>query len=262
MAFGPPQVVEAQPRVGLPHGLFSVLTLRNADDPHWANGIEWEAMSCSPVTALSTFDNPDCSTQFNKQFAPANSRGSAFGFGVYGSAKCGTPGGRIDQKAEEFATADLLAHEEKQAEFVVWKRMAAQATDLHPSGALDPLPALSALEEWMGDVYGSLGVIAGSRGVVSLWSQYIKASGSRLLSQIGTPIAAGAGFPGTSPAGAAAAAGEAWVFASPALFGYRGEVFTASALDRNKNDFYAMSERNYVIGFDPCGVGAVRMNID
>jgi hypothetical protein len=84
---------------------------------------------------------------------------------------------------------------------------------------------------------------------------------------LGTPVAAGAGYPGSGPAGEAAAAGTQWMFVTPAMFGYRSEVFPSSAvrgdlLDRSKNDLYAVAERNYVLGFDPCGVGAVLVDLD
>jgi hypothetical protein len=49
------------------------------------------------------------------------------------------------------------------------------------------------------------------------------------------------------------------IVGSPALFGYRSEVFNSSArpgdlLDRAQNNLYAVAERTYVIGFDPCPV--------
>jgi hypothetical protein len=119
------------------------------------------------------------------------------------------------------------------------------------------------LEKWIGQVYGSLGAIHADRGAVSLWATNgaVKGSGSRLLTTVGTPVSAGGGYPGTSPAGADPAAGETWVFASPAMFGYRGPVQSTYALDRGVNNALAIAERNYVVGFDPCGVGAVRMTI-
>lgn len=263
MGYGAPQVVEGQPRVSLPFGLFSTLTLREASDPHWANGIEWEAMTCDPASGI---DDPDCETEINKFFRESGVTGEATPFIVYGSAKCGTPGGRALQDSEAEAIAHLLAREEAQAEAQVWQRLALEATDVNTGGALSPLSALAALEDWLGQVYGSLGVISSSRGVATLWSQYLTTSGSRLLTKVGTPVAAGGGFPGSSPAGAAPTAGEFWAFASPALFGYRGQVFTSSdrpgdLLDRGKNDLYAVAERNYIVGFDPCGVGAVRVDL-
>jgi hypothetical protein len=260
--YGARQVVEAQPRVGLPFGLFSVLTLRESGDPHWANGVEWEAVSCAPATGFDAWQaDPNCSTDMTKVFHGFGGVGEAPSFIAVGSHLCGTPGGPAFARGEEFATADLLAHEEAQVEAFLWSRMALDAVDLNPSGALDPGPALAALEDWMGRNYGSLGSLHGSRGAVSDLDTRVAQSGGRLTTKVGTPVVAGAGYPGTSPAGSAPVAGTTWLFASPALFGYRGAVFTSSALDRAKNDHYALAERQYVVAFDPCGVGAVRMNL-
>jgi hypothetical protein len=264
MGYGPPRTVEAQPRVGLPFGLFSVLTLRPDEDNRWANGIQWQAMSCGPVAAI---EDPDCTTfgtgvgQFEKDFDSGSLvPGEAESFTVYGTDKCGTPGGRAFADGEENATAKLLAREEAQAEAAVWKRLAAAATDVNPSGALKPKHALAALERWLGAQYGSLGVIHTDRGAATLLDTTVNASGSRLLTKVGTPVVAGAGYPSTSPAGVVTA-DVSWIMASPALFGYRGQVFTSSALDMKKNDHYAVAERQYVVGFDPCGVAAVRMDL-
>jgi len=263
MGYGPAQVVEAQPRVGLPFGLFSVLALRESGDPHWANGVRWEAVSCEPVTGFEDWQvDPSCETDMTKVFRGSGGVGEAVPFTAVGSYKCGAPGGPAFQQGEEFATADLLAHEQNQVEAFLWSRLAAEATDVNAAGALSPAKALAALEDWVGRNYGSLGVIHGSRGAVSAFDTRVNASGSRLLTKVGTPVVAGGGYPGSSPAGAAPAAGQTWLFASPVLFGYRGAVFTNGALDRTKNDHYALAERQYVVGFDPCGVGAVRMTIE
>jgi hypothetical protein len=364
MGYGARQVVAGQPRIGLPFGLFSVLSLRNAEDQHWTNGIEWEAMTCDPA---SGFADPNCTDPQEKFFTSMVERGEADSFVVYGSAKCGMPGGRADLQAEEAATAHLLAREEAQAERYVWSMLAAQATDLNPAGALDPDAALAALEKWLGGVYGSLGVLHGDRGAVTLWNNNskLRVSGSRLVSTLGTPIVAGAGYNGVGPDAAGSLAsqrgslvsytsgvgsytltfkgetsppiylagtladaqaalntmsvfqapdnvvvtgapttlvltwqspgpqpnisldisqvdgigagnaswnhtilndgaapvveGETWVYASPALFGYRGAVLSHQAFDQRQNDMYALAERQYVVGFDPCGVAAVRM---
>jgi len=261
MGYAAPQRVEAQPRVGLPFGLFSVLSLRESGDPHWANGVVWEALSCAPVSGQTWQDDPDCTTDIEKFFRGSGGLGEARPFTAVGSYQCGTPGGRAFQEGEENATADLLAHEQSQVERFLWNNLAAEATDLNPAGALNVAAALAVLEDWMGQTYGSLGVIHGSRGAISVADTRVNATGSRLVTKVGTPVIAGAGYPGTAPGGAPPAVGETWMFASPALFGYRGQVFTSSALDRGKNDHYALAERQYVVGFDPCGVGAVRMNL-
>ena len=262
MAYGAPKVVEGQPRQGLPYGLFSVVSFRGSDDQHWANGIEWESMTCSPASAVV---DPDCDTEFDKFFRQMSERGSAAPFVVYGSAKCGTPGGPAYQIGEESAIAHLLAREEAQAEASLWAALADEATDLNPAGALEPKAALAALEGWLGRSYGSLGVIHADREAASLLPD-VEKTGARLLTTLGTPVSAGGGYPGTAPTPLDQPApdrveGERWLYASPALFGYRGSVFTDSALDQAKNDHYAVATRLYVVGHDPCGVAAVRMTI-
>lgn len=258
MAYGPPQLVEGQPRVGLPFGLFSVLSLRGSENPHWANGIEWEAMTCAPASGLSGYS---CENPVEKFFRRGIETGKADPFVVYGSSLCGTPGGRATQEGEERATAHLLAREEGQAEAHVWGILAQDAEDQNTGGALTPEKALAVLEGWFGESYGSLGVIHGSRRAISLLGSSVKATGSRLFTRLGTPVSAGGGYPGTGPDGQPRPAGEEWLFASPALFGYRGTVFSSNALDTRHNDYYSLSEREYVIGFDPCGVAAVRMTV-
>jgi hypothetical protein len=263
MGYGPKQVVEAQPRVGLPYGLFSVVALRESGDPHWANGITWESVSCAPVTGFSAWQaDPTCNTDMQKVFRGSGGRGEAVPFTAVGSYKCGAPGGPAFEQGEEFATADLLAHEQAQVEAFLWSRFTAVATDINSGGALNPAQALAALENWMGTRYGSLGVIHGSRGAIGALDQKVVAAGSRLRTNIGTPVVAGSGYPGTGPGGSAPAAGQTWLMASPALFGYQGASFTTAVLDQTKNDHYALAERQYVVGFDPCGVAAVRMTIE
>ena len=74
-----------------------------------------------------------------------------------------------------------------------------------------------------------------------------KRNGRLYTRGLDTPVVAGAGYPDDAIVG------------SPALFGYRGDIFTSSnrpgdLLDREDNTLYAIAEREYVIGFDPCPV--------
>jgi len=269
--YGPPLVVEGRPRQILPYGLFTVVDWRDSSDQHWVNGVEWEAMTCQPA---SGYDDPDCVKDqgFQQKFANTWPTGSAERFTVQGSYRCGSPaGGQRLLLGQEQANAHLLSREEGQAEFYTWQRLASVATDVNTGGSLTPAAALAALELWLGRTYGSLGVIHADRGAASLWTTNgaVEAKGSHLFTKIGTPVSAGGGYPMTSPAGAAPAAGETWVFASPSLFGYRGQVYSGSprnalsdgGFDRSMNDVYAVSNRDYVVAYDPCGVAAVRMKI-
>lgn len=275
--FAPAAFVEGAPRQPLPFGLFSVLTPRPEGDGRWQNGIEWETLTCEPVSGRS---GPGCDPDFEAVGLPKNldrnhgETGEAAAFAVYGHHTC-SPVGIDPARAQELANAHLMAREEARVEQALWTgdlgntpNLTGDAVDLTGSGAVSPAEALGLLEDYIAATYGSLGVIHIARGAVPILAAafLLVPSGNRLLTTAGTPVVAGAGYPGTGPGGSTPASGAAWGYASPALFGYRSEVFTSSAvpgdlLDRGSNDLYAIAERSYVLGYDPCGVGAAAFDI-
>lgn len=264
------------PRQPLPFGLFSVLSWADTGDVHWQNGVTWEAVGCQPVSGIG---DPTCApgstaaSGLPKNFVTGSALGNAGKFTVYGEYKC-SPFGHSDDIAFslERATSHLFAREEARVEQAFWSGDLGNtpslqgASDLTPgSGAVAPIVALATLEKWLGSVYGSLGVIHVGRGAVNYLAQNgaIVAVGKRLYTRLGTPVVAGSGYVNTSPTGSTPASGEHWAYATPAVFGMRSEVFTSTArrgdlLDRSKNDLYAVAERTYIVGFDPCGSAAVR----
>ena len=194
--------------------------------------------------------------------------GVATPFTVYGSFTC-SPVGYPDQAVQDLATTHLLTREEARVEQAFWtgdlgnipSLADAATTDLTPvGGATDLNFGLAMLEEWIVYTYGSLGVIHMPRGaaLIGLGAYLLDITGGRLTTRLGTPVAAGGGYPGTSPAGVATNGEEIWLYATPAVFGYRSEVFTSGPqLDRGTNTLTAVAERSYVLGFDPCGVAAI-----
>jgi hypothetical protein len=114
--------------------------------------------------------------------------------------------------------------------------------------------ALASLEQWIADEYGSQGVIHMSRRNAVLLTRLLESRGGRLYtSTLQTPVVAGTGYDNEALIG------------TPALFGYRSEMFDSSArpgdlMDRGNNDMVAVAERTFVIGFDPCGVGKVTVD--
>jgi hypothetical protein len=270
-------VVEAHPRTPLPFGLSSVVAYRASSDPHWENGIEWEPLTCDPVSGRSA----NCPAPSGgiiglpKGFAPPGGVAEASPFSVLGTYKCG-PIGHDLSYAQEMATAHLLAREESRVEQALWTgdlgntpALAPGATDLNAAGAVDAVSAIGLLENFIARAYGSLGTIHMSRGAANaaIAAGAVYDRGGKLYTSLGTPVVAGSGYPGTSPAGAAPAAGEEWIYASPAIFGYRsGVIYSTSRegdlMDRGRNDLYAVAERTYVLGFDECGgTAAVRMTL-
>ena len=122
-------------------------------------------------------------------------------------------------------------------------------------GTLPPPDALAAVEDFLATSYGSLGVLHMSRGVALRLTGPagpILATGGRLHTTVGTPVVAGARYSSDR------------IVATPALLGYRSEVFTSSAtpgdlLDRARNDLYAVAERSYLVGWDDCPIGAATL---
>ena len=270
VAFAAPQVVQYPQRAPLPYGLFSVFTPRpGSDDLHWMNGIEWEALTCDPVSGTGI----DCEDALGlpKSFADGGSVDDASAFNVYGSYVC-SPVGRTLSEAQERATLHLLAREEAGVENALWTGALGNtpnlqgATDLTAAGAVDVVNGIGQLEDFLATEYGSLGVIHMTRSglITATAALAVVRDGQRMFTQAGTPVVAGAGYPGTSPAAVAPDAGETWMYVTPALFGYRSDVITSSnrdgdLLDRGTNDLHAVAERTYVLGWDDCGVAAVNV---
>lgn len=283
--FAPAALVEGSPRLPLPFGLFSVLTPRPEGDARWQNGIKWETLTCDPVSGRSGAgcgDVADEQGDFPEDVIGlpkaldrnAGETGEAAAFAVYGHFNC-SPVGFTPEAAQERATAHLQAREEARVEQALWTgdlgntpNLAADAVNLTSGGGVSPSAALALLEDFIATTYGSLGVIHMTRGAVDIMASLtlISQVGQRLLTPAGTPVVAGAGYPGTDPDGNVAA-DTTWAYASPALFGYRGDVITSSArpgdlLDRSTNDLFAIAERPYLLAYDPCGVGAAAFNTD
>jgi hypothetical protein len=273
--FAPPVLVEGIPRQPLPFGLFSVLTPRPEGDGRWQNGIEWETLTCEPVSGRGA---PGCSDDEVIGVPKSLDRnhgeiGEAVPFAVYGHHTC-SPVGINPARAQELATAHLMAREEARVEQALWTGDLGNTPNLQDDAtvltgaAVSAAVALGLLEDFIATEYGNLGVIHITRGAVaSLSAAYLlERSGNKLTTTAGTPVIAGAGYPGSSPAGVAAASGKSWAYASPALAGYRSEVFDSSAtpgdlMDRQTNVLYAIAERSYIVGYDPCGVGAAELNL-
>lgn len=259
VAIAPPQVVNGAARAPLPYGLFSILGFRGGEE-RWENGVIFESLSCDPAGGIG---NPDCDPETPTPGLPKDldggvlADGEASPFVVYGHHTCSPLGGNF-ARAQDLANQHLQVREEARVEQALWTGDLGNVPNL--SGAngyaapvnLGSLPlwrAVSLLEQEIAKRYGSLGTIHMSRENASRLMKEgdLVRQGGRLFTAMGTPIAAGTGY--TSER----------IVATPALFGYRGDVFTSSnrpgdLLDRATNDLYAIAERQYLIGFDECAV--------
>lgn len=262
----PPALVPGAPRALLPFGIFSVLDWRTEGSAHWqGGGTLHEYLDPFTTDTLGPTQNPQSATAgLPKDLGrPADSgeetdagfTGSDV-FTVYGHFTV-SPIAWSPEDAQARATAVLQAFEERDVERTFWTgemgnnpNLQADTTNVGSFAAGSINYAIGALESFIGDTYGSVGVIHMRReyALAGVQNGTIKVVGTRMFTALGTPVVAGSGYP----------VGD--IRATPALFGYRSDIFTSSArrgdlLDKGSNDLYAIAERTYLIGFDPTGVG-------
>lgn len=271
------QVVESIARQPLPYGLFSVLTPRAPEDDHWQNGegVTWETLTCAPASGIGGVDcvpgeegETVAAVGLPKNLtAGAGEAGDAAPFSIYGVYTC-TPTGHDVDYATQRATEHLLAREEARVEQAIWTGdldnggFAADAIDA--GGTFSVARSVARLEDWLAKNYGSLGVLHMTReaAIIGLDDGVLEVKSGKLVTALGTPVVAGAGYPGTGPAGEAPGANQTYVYATPALMGYRSEVFPGvdpveAGFNTSNNDLTAVAERAYIVGYDPCGTAYV-----
>lgn len=121
----------------------------------------------------------------------------------------------------------------------------------------DVVTVLGALEQELADCYGGQGVVHIPRSALPTFAAnyLVTERDGQLYTPAGNLIVVGGGYPGTSPAGAAPAAGTTWIYVTGAVFGYRGDVFATrsrDSFDRAENTMQMIAERTYVLAFECC----------
>lgn len=269
-----PMVAVGPPHVQNPYGLFSVVNFLqpSPDQPYWeSGGITWEAFralldglgEAGSATGLPKNTSNDGRWSEKEEATP---------FTVYGFFK-GTPIGRGSLPDLQARALDmLLAGEQQRVEHEFWTGVSGGTPNLATNDGDASAPGVTALgnaggdlseavalcEDFLANTYGNLGVIHMSRANLVRLSAGggTEFKGSVALTPAGTPIVAGTGY--TSDL----------VKCSPAILGMRSEVFysqnradAADGLDVFNNDYYALAERTYLLGFDPTGVGTVTTGV-
>lgn len=266
-----------------PYGLLSVVTPFTPTDIHWEGaGINWEDDLCGDGT--QTFlDVCSPTTGFTKPSQRGLNFCTAGPFIAVGSFDC-TPVGRPASEAFEIARRRLLAWEGRQVENTLWTGITSNGTvnpsfalgnsdcsilpvDINVAGAVVPTTAIAMLETALADQVACGGLIHVPSNLVS----YLKAN--RLIDMIdgkpyspsGYQYVIGAGYPGTGPANAAAAAGTAWIFATGPMLVARSNVIMVpdsvpEAVNRTINNVTVRAERVYAVGFT-CSLLAIRTTL-
>jgi hypothetical protein len=283
---GARQIVDPPAFSPLPYGLWDATQVRSADSPHWQNGVTW-AERCPD--GGTTYDECLVNNEIGESpGAPGPKTDNvsqtfrgAQPFTVYAEFDC-SPVGLSDAAT---VAADALSRvEQQQIETAFWTGTAETVTTVFPhlaanaevldaqdivlqtaatpcvTGA-DAAQALGELEDCLADCYPGQGLIHIPRSVLptlAAWNLVTERDG-RLYTTAGNLIVVGGGYTGSGPDGTAPADGTAWIYATGAVFGYRGDVQVRSpreSIDRSANTMRMIAERTYVLGFECCLLAA------
>jgi hypothetical protein len=204
-------------------GLFSVADVRDESPAGWGfGGIQTENLiGCGPGgTAVQPCDTPVERTVFVEPEFPSGDP-----FTAYAQVTCAGP--TLFNKAKTAAVQSLNANEERQVEKAFMTQLLADATDMTPGGAALPaLQGIALLEGLWGQYGGAFAPTLHMDRAVALqgWGA-IDRHGNHLETELGSPVAAGAGY--FDPAYIEADQ-TSWIVATGPVLVYRG---TAEAHD-------------------------------
>lgn len=147
--------------------------------------------------------------------------------------------------------------------------LASAGADTLSGGALAPLDALACLEEGIARATaGSRGMIHATPATVTHWANggALRREGNQILTVLDTIVVPGSGYPGSSPAGVAAANGSVWAYGTEMVDVRLGDIFfvpegTADSLERRGNTIEQYAWRAAAASWDGCAHVAVELNI-
>lgn len=239
------------------------------------DGIEWQ-------DGLAAFDSYNCMKfEGAANFCAPNSKTfdntpvwqSGFRIAAYGGVTCGTVGFDSDRAMSEVERVFQQGESTAVERALMDIRFKAPAgdnvgrwtvpTDITPaSGAVKPALGVAMLEGHAASEYVGVPTLHLPRSIASLLVGVDGATfeGDVLRTKLGSKIAAGAGYdyPNLGPTGAAAAAGEKWLYATGEVLIQRGALDVRDAVDMEQNDVYVLAERAYIITVD-CYAAAIRV---
>lgn len=243
------QLVEAPPVVPLPYGIFSVAEPRLTTDDHWRLGVQWQSQACG-ATKITTGPciepereglTPDdyCSVS---QYDP---------FTIYAYNDDAVIGHTLAEHQAN-AVQRLIATEQRSVEEQMWSLLGTGATALTAVPAGNGGLVLGFLEQFLAQNYGGQGVLHMSRLVATYLWEYLEVQGGILVTKLGTPVIAGAGYDNViDPPG-----NDFEIFASGPVVLYRGDIDTRqNAVDRATNQTSIIAQRDYVVGWDCVAYG-------
>lgn len=258
-----------------PHGILGgCIEVVTDNDPHAFNGTQMVSLSCADSNPWydcppdgSGLVNPPTGKVFDRPkqctFEPVT---------VYAGVECSTFGLTYDEGRTR-ALDQLRQGEQRTLEQFFLKRFLATATttDLTPAaGALHIAQGVGALETWLAQNYGGQGVIHAPIGTAALLSMNtlvdFATEQSCPSTLAGNGIVLGAGYADNlGPSGAAAPAGEAWLYITPPMRIRRDQPFlvelSAQGVRTSTNDRRTLAETTFVAEVSCCEAAAVRVSL-
>lgn len=268
MTFAPSNLTQVPDPGGLRYGLFAIARTITMDSRVRVSGATYDSDGCGTPRGYPA----DCvGSPGTKTFDANQAEQPILPFVVYASLVCGTAG-YTSEYLEAKARRKLEAVEQSGVEQALWAG-AINAVTLgntptfqnggSPTGgnptiltaATTPKAGIAALEDYAALNYGYTPVIHATAGV----SAHLAASNlicwedGIAYTMRGTPVSLGA-YPGTSNAGAAPAAGHAWLFITGQITLWKDpSVFVAPAketLNRTTNQYNLIAERTWAASYD------------
>lgn len=279
------QIVNSPEFTVPPYGLWDAVQHPPAPD-HWMAGITFEERcavasttydECVVVTGVGSPPAPDAkSATFVKSFRGAQP------FTVFAEFDC-SPVGLTDAATVARDALARVEHRQVESAFwtgvaggvaVVYPHLAADAQVLDTDGVVlqsaasvcvtgvDVARGLGSLEDCLGDCYGGLGLIHVPRFALPTLEAALLVfeRDGGLYTMSGNRVVVSDAYPGTSPSGAAPAAGTAWIYATGAAFGYRSDIRFFSpreSFDRSNNTMQMIAERTYLFASECCTQAAL-----
>jgi hypothetical protein len=293
---GPRLIVDGPSFTPLPYGLWDAAQKPTPPSPHWRNGITWIERcptggtvydECLAVTG--TGGTPAAQAALSANVTQTN-RG-ATSFTVYAEFDCSPIGldnamsiagealSRVENwQVERAFWTGTAGASGTTAQTTVWPHLASNAQLIDPSdsrivlqtaasqyvtGGDDAAVVLGVLEDRLSDCYHGQGVIHMSPFALPTFTSrdLVENVNGQLLTRAGNLVVCGSGYNGAGPDGSAPATGSSWVYATGAVFGYRGEIQipggAAQQFDRTENTYRLIAQRTYVLGWECCHLAAL-----
>lgn len=228
MPLGTPVYIEAPSVAPAAGGLYAVANVLEGDVHIGASGFQYLTENCGVASSL---DDPACLTAAEraaKTFDETVVVESTDPFAVYKGVEC------VDMHEDDstWARRGLELTEHIAVEQRVMSDLLAGATDVTPTPgtAVSVRHGIALLEGVAAANYGGVPVLHMARSTTTIgFSEHVLEHDSafKITTMQGALVANGGGYEGNlSPAGVAAAAGEAWIYVTGAVTVVRGPVIT------------------------------------